>query len=203
MSKRYIKNVRMVKYLIQTPGGSLSRYALAKAAKSSQPWGVKFIQNLEEKGLVSGTRVVDVLKLARYGVEISPSPEKVIRAYHGNPLEFIKRNLKEYALTTYFAENLITHHLFPSRCDIYVKQDVLEDLFKKVMDEGMIGDGNLRFIVPADPEIVRDIQLVNEIMVVSMGQLIMDLIKEGGVCTEAAEEMVKRNVWKERNRHIT
>ena len=189
----------MIKKLIENPEGNLSRYALAKATNASQPWGVKFIQNLERRGLVNGTRVLDVIKLAEYGADISPPPVRVFRAYHPNPLEFIKKNIKEYAVTTYFAENLITHHLFPSRCDLYVDPDMLGILARLLMDEGMIGNGNLRLIVPADTETMSNFSMIKNVRVVSPGQLIIDLITEGGVCSEAAEEMVKRNVWKDGN----
>ena len=196
MERRNVKNIRMIKKLLENPDGSLTMYALAKASGASQPWGVKFIKRLEKKDLVSGTKVKEVIELARYGSNISPAPLRVVHLYHPDPIKFIKKNLKVYAVTTYFAENIITHLLFPSRCDVYVKIEVLEDIHGKIMSEGMMGSGNLRLLVPVDPEVVNDIQVIGGTKVVGIGQLMIDLIQEGGVCVQAVEEMVSRNVWK-------
>lgn len=194
MEIRGIKSVRIIKQLLEQPDGSLTRYRLAKASGTSQPYGVKMVQKLEAKGLVAGTRVLDMAGLARYGVKLQPHPVLVVEMYHAEPLEFLKRYAKEYGLTTYFAENRLTHHLFPFRCDVYVTMPELEKIKEHIKKEGLLGSGNMRFIVPADDQIIERSQKIRGVHVVSIGQLMLDLVKEGGVCMEAFEMLVERNV---------
>lgn len=196
MENRGVKSVRIIKRLLEHPDGSLTRYGLAKSSGTSQPYGIKMVQKLAAKGLVAGTRVLDMEGLARYGVDLQPNPSLVVEMYHVEPLEFLKRYAKEYALTTYFAENRLTHHLFPFRCDVYVTMPELERLKAHIKKEGLLGAGNMRFIIPADEQIIKDAQTISGIRVVSLGQLIMDLVKEGGVCMEAFEILVERHVRK-------
>ena len=42
------------------------------------------------------------------------------------PLKIIKNLKLDYAITTYFAENVIQKYIFPSRLDIYIKEEDLE-----------------------------------------------------------------------------
>ena len=196
MDIRGVKSVRMIKLLLEHPDGSLTRYGLAKSSETSQPYGVKMIQKLEAKELVAGTRVLDMERLARYGVELLPHPVLVVEMYHAEPLEFLKRYSKKYALTTYFAENRLTHHLFPFRCDVYVTMPELEKLTAHIKKEGLLGAGNMRFMIPADDRVIKESQNIRGVHVVSIGQLMMDLVKEGGVCMEAFEMLVERRVRK-------
>jgi hypothetical protein len=197
MQRRNVKNVRIIKRLLERPDGSWTKYALAKQGGASQPFGVKVIRQLEEKGLVEGTRVIDMEGLARYGSGIAPGPITVVEFYIPEPVEFIRKNDGEYAITTYFAENMVTHHLFPSRCDVYVTRKTFADMGAKVLNEALIGGGNTRLIVPVDEGIVDEAQVIRGVRVVSLGQLMLDLVREGGVCMEAFEMVVKRNVSKD------
>ncbi len=197
MERRNIKNVRIIKRLLERPDGTWTKYALAKQSGASQPFGLKVIKLLEGKGFVEGTRVIDMEGLARYGSGIAPGPIMVVEFYVPEPVEFIRRNAIEYAITTYFAENMVTHHLFPSRCDVYVTRKTFSDMRAKVLDEALIGGGNTRLIVPVDEGIVDDANVIRGVRIVSLGQLMLDLVREGGVCMEAFEMVVKRNVSKE------
>jgi hypothetical protein len=195
VKRRNVKNVRIIKQLLERPNGSLTKYKLAKASGCSRQWVIQFLRKLEEMDLVHGTKVKDIMGLARYGAKVIPRPLKVLNLFHSNPVEFVTMNVSRYAFTTYSAENLITHHLFPSRYDVYLEMDMLEALYEKAFNEGWLGSGNLRLIVPVDARILDDVQKAGDVTVVGLGQLMIDLVKEGGVCEEAVQEMVRRNVW--------
>jgi len=196
VKRRNIKNVRIIKRLLERPSGSLTKYKLAKASGCSRQWVIQFLRKLEEMDLVRGTLVKDVMGLARYGAKVTPKPLKVLNLFHSNPIEFVMMNVNRYAFTTYAAENLTTHHLFPSRYDVYMEMDMLETLYEKAFNEGWLGSGNLRLIVPVDPFVLDDVKKAGDITVVGVGQLMLDLVREGGVCEEAVQEMVRRDVWK-------
>jgi hypothetical protein len=196
MERRNIKNVRIIKRLLERPDGSWTRYAIAKACGASQPFGVKVVRQLEKMGFVKGTRVTDMAGLARHGAGIMPRPLLVAEFYVTDPVDFIQKNAKRYALTTYFAENQVNHHLFPTRCDAYVVGSTLDNMKKAVLKEGLIGSGNTRLIVPVDEGIIDEAQEIRGVRVVSLGQLMLDLVREGGVAMEAFEMMVRRNVRK-------
>lgn len=194
MERRNIKNIRIIRRLLERPDGSWTKYALAKASGASQPFGVKVIRQLEKMGLVKGTKVTDMAGLARHGADIMPRPLLVVEFYVPEPVDFIRKHAKRYALTTYFAENQVTHHLFPTRCDAYVTGSALKELKKAVMKEGLIGNGNTRLIVPVDESIIDEARDIRGVLVVSLGQLMLDCVREGGVCMEAFELMVNRDV---------
>ena len=100
----------------------------------------------------------------------------------------------EYALTTYGAENFTSRHLFLSRYDIYIKEEHFENWKSLIMKNGLIGRGNLRLILANDDAVFRESNEIRGIKLVSMPQLLIDLKKEGGVCIEAYNIMVKKYV---------
>ena len=195
MKRRNVKNVRIIKRLLERPDGTWTKYKLAKASDCTRQWVIQFLRKLEENDLVHGTRVKDPMGLVRYGAEATPKPLKVLNLFHTEPVEFVKKHTDRYAFTTYSAENMVTHHLFPSRYDVYLDMDTMHKIYERTFIEGWLGMGNTRLIVPVDETILDDIRLVNEVKVVGMGQLMIDLVKEGGVAEEAVQEMVRRNVW--------
>ncbi len=196
MERRNIKNIRIIKRLLERPDGSWTMYALAKESGASQPFGIKMIRKLESMGLVSRTEVTDLGGLARYGAGIIPGPTVTVNFYIPEPVEFLKKSKERYALTTYFAENLVTHHLFPSRCDAYMSTEGLNRLKGSILKKGLAGAGNTRLMIPVDERIIDEAQVIQGACVVSLGQLMMDLVREGGVCMEAFDILVKRHVRK-------
>jgi hypothetical protein len=56
---------------------------------------------------------------------------------------------------------------------------------------GLYGKGNVRIIV-TDEHIMYGKRSIDGLSIVSIPQLIVDLIKEGGPCQEAAEMLMKR-----------
>ena len=196
MERRNIKNVRIIKRLLEEPDGTLTKYRIAKDSGCTRQWVIQYLRKLERLDLVKGTEVKDVIGLARFGAKVSPGPVKVLSMFHSRPVEFMMKNVSRYAMTTYSAENLLTHHLFPTRYDAYLEMETLEDLYEKAFDEGWLGSGNLRLIVPLDPWVMDDVQVVNGVKIVGRGQLMIDLVREGGVAEEALIEMVRRDVWR-------
>lgn len=54
-----------------------------------------------------------------------------------------------------------------------------------------ITKGNVKIII-ADEHVMYGKRNINKLSIVSLPQLIIDLIKEGGPCQEAAEMLIKR-----------
>lgn len=195
MNRRNIKNVRVVKRLLERPDGSWTKYKLAKTSGCSRQWVIQLLRKLEDMDLVRGTKVKDIMGLARYGARTTPKALKVLNLFHTEPIEFVRSNTERYAFTTYSAENLTTHHLFPSRYDVYLDMDTMHTIYERTFIEGWLGMGNTRLIVPVDDWILDDVTKIGDVLVVGIGQLMIDLVKEGGVAEEAVHEMVRRNVW--------
>ena len=99
------------------------------------------------------------------------------------------KNLR--GLTTYQAENLVQQYLFPSRLDVYIKEENLEKWHKIMTKEGLYGKGNVRLII-SDEHIIYGKRKINNLFIVSIPQLIIDLLTEGGPCEEAGEMLLKK-----------
>ncbi len=193
MERRKVKAIRIVKHLLEKPGGEWTRYGLAKASGCSWQWAIELLGKLEERGLVSGTKVVDPMALLRYAASVAPPPTRTVECYHTRPVNLIRSSKVDYAITTTYAENEFTHLLFKTRCDVYVSEATMNLLWRRVADEGLLGRGNLRLMIPADPRVISEASLVHGIRIVSREQLMVDLMREGGVCVQAVEEMVGRH----------
>jgi len=95
----------------------------------------------------------------------------------------------QYGLTTYQAENLHQGLLFTSTTDFYVSPGEIDDWLSIVEDRGMLGGGNTRLRV-LDDHVFYNSQSVDGFTTVSIPQLILDLLDEGGPCEEAAEKLI-------------
>ena len=107
------------------------------------------------------------------------------------PVDLLKKAKLDYALTTYQAENIIQHYLFPSRIDIHIKKEDLDEWHRLMTKNGLYGMGNVRIIIP-DEHVMYGKRKINSLFIVSLPQLILDLVNEGGPCREAAEMLMKR-----------
>jgi len=195
MDRKNVKNIRIVKRLLEKPDGGWTKYGLAKAAGCSRPWVIELLGKLERSGTVQGTKVKDMMALARYGADAYPAPLKSVNCLHRDPLKLLRTAGEGYAVTTGYAENELTHHLFRTRCDAYVTQGALRKLWNRIVKEGLVGGGNMRLILPVDGEIVKEARTLRGIRIVGLGQLMIDLVREGGASVQGAEEMVRRRVW--------
>jgi hypothetical protein len=141
-------------------------------------------------GLILNTKVIDYRGLINHwkNIHIQPARHDFLIQ---NPDEFLKNIDLDYALTTYLGENLVQKYLFPTRYDVYIKKDDLNYWKEKLSYEGLVGKGNFRLLVD-DDHVFYNANLINELHVVSIPQLILDLLVERGVCAEAAEMLIAK-----------
>lgn len=190
MKHRGILRERILRVLLAEPEGSLTKYKLAKKAECSFPWAHEFLNKLEALKLVEGTKVTNYSGLINYWLQVKSKPEK--KEYmHKDPISLIQKTQLPYALTTYQAENLVQHYLFPSRTDLYVKTEDAKEWHEQLTVEGLVGKGNVRLLI-TDAHVFYGSSKRQGLTVVSIPQLIVDLLEEGGVCTEAAEKLINK-----------
>ena len=180
----------MIRVLLNEPEGTLTKYRLAKKAECSFPWLHEFLGKLEESKLVRDTEVTDYSGLVKYWLSVKTKPQK--QEYMcKDPISLIKKAQLPYALTTYQAENMVQHYLFPSRTDLYIKTEDKQKWHDLTIIEGLVGKGNMRLLT-ADSHVFYNSFKRQNMDIVSVPQLIVDLFEEGGVCTEAAEKLFEK-----------
>jgi hypothetical protein len=193
MKNRGTLRERIIRTLLVEPNGTLTKYKLAKIAETSYSWTHEFLNKLQTQKLTQDTTVTNYTGLINYWLQIKTKPEK--REYmHKNPLELIQTSKLQYALTTYQAENFVQHYLFPSRIDLYIKREDTTKWLEEITTEGLVGKGNLRLLITDDEHVFYGTFKRQNLTVVSIPQLIVDLLQEGGVCTEAAEKLINKMV---------
>jgi hypothetical protein len=140
--------------------------------------------------MIRDTKVIDYTKLIYYwkGCKVTPAKrEYMVR----NPLEILHNTKLDYALTTYQAENLVQNYLFPSRVDFYIKPNDKEKWHRLLSKEGLVGKGNTRMLILDDHAFYGSFK-TKGLNLVSVPQIIVDLLTEGGVCVEAAEKLLEK-----------
>lgn len=170
---------------------ALSKNEISKRAECTRQWVILFLKELEKKKLVKGTAPINRQNLLQYWISISGKPKKYRSYMVKEPLELIKKSKLDYALTTYQAENIVQHYLFPSRTDLYIKESDLDRWHTIMTKNGLYGKGNVRIII-ANENVMHGKRIINGLSIISMPQLIIDLSNEGGPCKEAAEMLMKR-----------
>ena len=184
------KRERILRVLLNSKE-SLSKNKISKRAECTRQWIILFLKKLEKKKLIRNTEPTDRKKLLEYWVSISKKIKKFRSYMIKEPLDLLKKSKLDYALTTYQAENIIQHHLFPSRIDIYIKEADLKSWHSLITKNGLYGKGNFRIII-TDEHVMYGKRNINGLFIVSLPQLIVDLTKEGGPCQEAAEMLIRR-----------
>lgn len=189
----YLKE-RIIRTILNHPSGDLSKYRLAKEAEASFPWTHEYLATLERGNYVEGTRVADYRGLLSHWLDLRIKPVK--RDYMvQDPLTLLRGSGIPYALTSYQAENLVQGYLFPSRIDLYIREDDSQEWHGLLRENGLVGRGNVRTLVD-DGHVFYRAQVVNDLTVVSVPQLIVDLLAEGGPSVEAAEFLIEKVVMK-------
>ncbi|MFH1432363.1 MAG: hypothetical protein ABIG84_04050 [archaeon] len=189
MAKRGTKQERIIRVLLNNPGG-MTMYAISKQSHSSYAWTHQYIKQLQKENLIQGTTVPDIKKLICHWQTIRTTPKK--REYMlKDPEKLLKKTTLKYALTTYRAENLIQNYLFPSRTDFYIKEKDLVEWHALLRKNGLVGKGNVRILI-ADDHALYNTSKKQGLFIVSLPQLILDLLKEGSVCKEAAEMLMAK-----------
>jgi len=187
---RGVKKERILRVLLKKADGSLSIYRIAKEANCTHVWVLDFLKTLEQKKLVEKTKVKDIQGLFYFWKEINNYPP--YREYNiQNPIDVLKKTKLKYALTTYYAENYTQKYLFPSRADIYIKQQDFEKWHTLLTKKGLVGKGNVRLLVEDEHIFYSNIKKKG-IRIVSIPQLILDLLREEGVAIEAAHMLMKK-----------
>lgn len=190
MKQRGRMRERIIRILLNEPAGTLTMYKVAKKAKCAFSWVHELLGKLEAMGLVERTKVRDYAGLIEYWRTVKTEPDRKEYMYR-NPLELLKRTELQYALTTYQAESIVQHYLFPSRIDLYVRKKNEEQWHELIAGAGLVGKGNLRLLLADDHVFYGSLERAG-LKVVSLPQLIVDLFEEGGVCVEAAEKLLER-----------
>lgn len=184
------KRERILRVLLSEPK-HLSKNELSKRAGCTRQWIILFLKELEKKGFVKGTKVKDKKKLIKYWLSIHKKPKKYKEYMIKEPLKVLRNIKLDYALTTYQAENIIQHHLFPSRIDIYIKESDFQKWHGFLLNNGLYGKGNVRIIIE-DEHVMYGKRKLNNLFVVSLPQLLIDLFVESGPCEEAAEMLMRK-----------
>lgn len=168
---------------------NLTKYRIAKLANASFGWTHQFLKNLEKLKLIKGTKIINIEGLINYWMKIKKKSKQ--REYMiQEPLELMKSIKLDYAITTYYAENVLQRYIFPSRLDFYIKEEDLPKWHKILTSKGLYGKGNVRILINNSGLFLsRKIQGLN---IVCLPQLIIDLKLEGGPAEEAAEMLIKK-----------
>lgn len=183
------KRERILRILLNNPEG-ITKYRMAKQAEASYAWTHEFLKLLEKERLVKDTKVLNFPRLMNFWRSIHQKPKS--REYMvQKPLTLLKKAKLDYALTTYQAENLVQKYLFPSRVDFYIREKDLKGWHEILSRQGLVGKGNVRILL-ADEHVFYNSFKRGGFSIVSLPQLILDLLEEGSVCEEAARMLIEK-----------
>ncbi len=165
-------------------------YRVAKEADVSYGWAFRVLKALERDGLIVGRKLKDPRALfARWAAR---RDRRVYREYHVREAPAVLKDSKMgYALTGYFAENLVGHYVFPHLHELYVHGRDAPAWHALLSGKGYVGRGNVQVIL-ADEHVFYEADTVEGWPVVSIQQLIVDLYRTGAECAEAADLLVGR-----------
>lgn len=186
--ERGFKKERLHRVLLNHPDGELSRYEVTQRADVSKGWAYDYIDQLESKGFVQESIVRDPEGLYQHWLETRIEPNTV-RVSFQQPLSQIRGTDLDYALTTYEAEQVHQGFLFSSSTDLYVREDDISTWLEIIEQTGLIGGGNTEFRA-TDEHVFYNAQTVNDVVTVSIPQLIVDLLDEDGPAVEAATRLI-------------
>ncbi|MFB6236554.1 MAG: hypothetical protein ABEH81_09700 [Halopenitus sp.] len=179
---------RIIRVLLNHMRDDLTKYRLAQLSGASESWTRQYTDKLEEQGLIKGTEVVSADELYRVWLENRIEPNQLEVSIQ-QPMGLLSDTDLQYALTTYQAENLHQGFLFTSTTDFYISPGEISNWLEIVEETGLLGGGNTRLRV-LDDHVFYNQQSVDEFSTVSVPQLILDLLAEGGPCEEAAEKLI-------------
>jgi DNA-binding Lrp family transcriptional regulator len=190
LERRGLVRERVLRILLNNPSGDLTKYRVAKESEGTYPWIHELLEKLEKDGVVKGTRVKDFKKLIALWQKWQVRPNKKEYMLR-NPIDILRKIKLQYALTTYQAENIVQNYLFPSRVDFYIRGKERDEWHRILSREGLVGRGNTRVLI-GDEHVFYGSFERNGLRVVSLPQLVVDLLNEGGVCVEAAEKLLRK-----------
>lgn len=179
---------RIIRVLLNHTGENITKYRVAQLAGASEPWTRQYTETLEERGLLNGTEVVSPEKLYRIWLTQRIEPNQLEVSLQ-QPMDFLAGTDLQYGLTTYQAENLHQGVLFASITDFYIFPNEIDDWLEVIEEKGLLGGGNTRIRV-LDEQVFYNQQESEGFSTVSIPQLILDLLAEGGPCEAAAEKLI-------------
>lgn len=184
------KRERILRVLLTHSDGSLYQFLISKEAGCSQPWTHSFLKRLEKMNLIKKDKILDIQGLFNYWLEINQYP--LYREYNiQNPLDLLKKTTLKYALTSYYAESLVQKYLFPSRVEIYIDENEALKWHMLLSENGLVGKGNFRLFLEDNHVFYHNIKKEG-LNIVSIPQLILDLLREKGVAEEAGKMLMER-----------
>jgi len=191
--RRGTKNDRIYRILLCDIEGTLTRYRIAKLAQTQQIQVSLLLRDLEKSHLVSGTRVADpkglLTRWSRLNIKYQSQSYMLPTV-----MEALKKTDLEYGLTTYRAESMVNGYLFPSRTELYIRADEFDDWHALLVKEGaLVGGGNVR-LRWYDDQVFYNSFSVDGYRIVTIPQLIVDLLREGSSAVEAADLMMEKYV---------
>jgi hypothetical protein len=179
---------RIIRVLLNHTGDDLTKYRVAQLSGASEPWTRQYTDQLAEQGLIDGTEVITPAKLYQVWLDQRIEPNQLEVSLQ-QPMDLLAETDLQYALTTYQAENLQQGFLFTSTTDFYIAPAEINDWLAVVEEKGLLGGGNTRIRV-LDDHVFYNQQAVDGFSIVSIPQLILDLLAEGGPCEQAAEKFI-------------
>ena len=181
---------QIYRILLALDNDGRSWYRLAHEAGVAYGWAHRKLDELKKIGLIIGSQVVKPRELFRIWAD--HRVPIYVREYHvKDPQGILKDCPYEFAITKYYAENLLNNYLFPKVHDLYVKAHDLVAWHELLSSKGYVGGGNLRILV-ADEHVSWGTKVVGGWPVVSVQQLIVDLIREGAECIEAVDQLLEK-----------
>jgi hypothetical protein len=181
---------RVLRVLLNHPGGELTKYKLAQLAEGAFSWVHEVLKNLEKDGMIEGTKVRKHKEMFLLWKKLRKKPnhkEYMVK----DILELLGKTKMKYALTTYAAENIVQKYLFPSRTDFYIDQNDLGKWHAQLSENGLVGKGNVRILM-TDEHVFYKSFVKDGLTIVSTPQLIVDLLSEGAAAAEAAEMLIEK-----------
>jgi len=186
--ERGFNKERIIRVLLNHVGDDLTKYRLAQLSETSEPWTRQYTERLEERGLIDGTEVVAPGELYQVWLDQRIEPNR-LQVSLQQPMDLLAETDLQYALTTYQAENLQQGFLFASTTDFYIAPAEIDDWLTVVEEKGLLGGGNTRIRV-LDDHVFYNRGAVDGFSTVSIPQLVLDLLSEGGPCEQAAEKLI-------------
>jgi len=181
---------RIYRVLLSKEKSGLTWYRIAKYAEVAYGWAYQILKVLERKGIIKGYKVKKPRRL--FDVWADRPDTRMYREYHiQEPKRVLKGIKMDFAFTGHFAENLMNGYLFPRYYDLYIRHEDALAWHRRMVENGYVGTGNVRIFL-ADAHVFFERRKVDGWPTVSVQQLIVDLIREGAECAEAADLLIKR-----------
>ena len=184
------KVARIYRILLSTDNRERTWYEIAKEASVAYGWAHTVLKKLEKEEIIKRGKVLEPATL--FQIWASRRDTRIYREYHlQNPEKTIKSSKMRYALTGSVAENSIGSYLFPRSHNIYILATDADKWNDIMTRRGYVGAGNVRIMID-DTHVFYQMKKIAGWPTVSPQQLIVDLIREGAECGEAAELLIKR-----------